>query len=80
MTTRPMFQRRQYAAVAKIIARAKLRPNDCVAECLDDLERDFADAFKTDNSNFRPGTFFAACDPERELDAQWKQAERSTLS
>ena len=59
---RPTFQRRHYEAVAKLIARAKLRPNDSAAECLSDLEQDFADAFKADNSNFRPGTFFAACD------------------
>lgn len=62
---RPTFQRRHFEAVAKLIARAKLRPNDSIVECLSDLEQDFADAFKADNANFRPGTFFAACDPAR---------------
>ena len=39
------FERRHYEAVAKLIARAKQRPNDSVAECLSDLEQDFADLF-----------------------------------
>jgi hypothetical protein len=77
--SRPNFQRRHHEAVAKLIARARLRPNDSVAECLSDLEHDFADLFASDNGEFRPARFYAACDPETALDRQWKRAEREAL-
>ncbi len=57
------FQRRHMAAIATILRRAKLRPNDSVTECLDDLERDFADMLAKANPKFKPGRFHQACDP-----------------
>lgn len=60
---RPFFQKRHYAAIAAVLAKAKQRPNDNAAECLADLEQDFADLFAADNGEFKPGRFFAACDP-----------------
>ena len=60
--SRVTFQRRHYEAIADIIAKAKHRPNDTPAECLADLEQDFADLFAADNGNFRPGQFHQACD------------------
>jgi hypothetical protein len=63
MTTRCKFQRRHFAAIAEIIRKARLRPNDDVAEAIDDLEQDFADLFRADNPRFEAPRFYAACDP-----------------
>lgn len=67
---RPNFQRRHYEIVADVIARAKARnSHGSVVDCLLSLEDNFADLFKGDNTNFRPGRFHAACDPNLSQDA-----------
>lgn len=63
MATRPAFQRRHFRAVAEIIRRARLRPNDDITETLDDIEEDFADLFRESNPRFSAPKFYAACDP-----------------
>lgn len=62
MAQKPKFQKRHYAAIADVLRKAALRPNDSPAEALSDLEQDFADLFRADNYKFSPGKFFAACD------------------
>jgi hypothetical protein len=62
MSARPAFQRRHYRAVAEIIRRARLRPNDDVAEAINDIEQDLADLFRA-NPRFDAPRFYAACDP-----------------
>ena len=63
MTTCCKFQRRHFAAIAEIIRKARLRPNDDVAEAIDDIEQDLADLFRADNPRFEAPRFYAACDP-----------------
>jgi hypothetical protein len=63
MATRVKFQRRHFAAIAEIIRQARLRPNDDVAETIDDIEQDLADLFRADNPRFEAPRFYAACDP-----------------
>jgi hypothetical protein len=63
MAVRPNFQKRHYAAIAKVIARAKARPWASVPEAIADIEQELCDLFQLDNPEFRPGYFFAACDP-----------------
>ena len=72
----PLFQKRHYASIASVLAKAKRRPNDSAVECLDDLERDLADLFARDNHKFRAAVFYAAADPEYALDREWKRHER----
>ena len=63
---RTKFQRRHYAAVAQVIARARARAqhNDCPAECVADLEQEFVDLFRADNPKFSPSRFIAAANVE----------------
>lgn len=78
---KPCFQARHFRHVAEVIRRAKLRPNDCIAEALADLEQDFADLFRSANPKFKPGRFFEACAArtEDDMDREWQEAERGAV-
>ncbi len=76
MSARVKFQRRHFAAVAEIIRKARMRPNDDAAEAIDDIEQDLADLFRADNPRFEAPRFYAgATRPIREgavMDANQK--------
>jgi hypothetical protein len=60
-STRNIFARRHYRAVAEILSRAKARPNDSALEAIGDIEQDFADLFDRDHCKFKRTVFHGAC-------------------
>ena len=79
MAKRPAFQRRHFKAVAEIIRKARLRPNDDIAEAIDDIEQDLADLFRADNPALRGPALLCGVRPDLSGEGAVNQQQKDDI-